>query len=551
MVLARNPTVVVAAMVALSARVFFWAYTGRTWEDALITLRPAVNLLRGQGLTYNVGEGHVYSYTSAVSVLVPIAGEALHRGAGLLALRLASLVAVVVALVMADRIGRRLGLGRWAMLFVFAYLALDEWQVFFGMAGMESEIAVAVLLTGIYATMSDRLVLGGLVLGAAFLARPDFLIWIGPASLYLLARHRRAAVGPLALGALVAAPWLLFTALYYGSVVPQTIRAKDATYGAGRPGSLLDFGADLAWLGGRMQYHQNIWRLFTPFLENSFVLHAPVPTRILGAVAVLVIGLALLGAAATWSLPGWWTAVAFVLFFAVYRVLFLPNVYFEWYLPPFLAVVALLVAAGIDRVGKSPLGRAQPVLALGLALAFAAPAIWTYRSDAIIQRQIEASVRTRVGLYLAAVTTPGQHVATESAGYVGFYSGANLYDFPGLTSKRSLAVMEAAPPDKRTLIYLVYKLQPEWLVLRPYELASLAADYPDVRSRYVEARHFSIAVSPSWGGLDLANIDRDFYVMRRTDVQPPGGNQPYGDQALSTRGGGGDPAATGGKPGPP
>ena len=65
-------------------------------------------------------------------------------------IRLVSLACFALAAVYAYRIANELGLGRWPTAFVLAYLALDQNQVFFGVAGMETQIAVAVLLAGFY-----------------------------------------------------------------------------------------------------------------------------------------------------------------------------------------------------------------------------------------------------------------------------------------------------------------------------------------------------------------------------------------------------------------
>src|SRR5262245_65197842 len=87
---------------AIAARLVFWIVTQRVWEDALITITHARNAVEGLGLTHHAGEPLTHGFTSAISVLVPLAGEIVSPGAGLLALRLASLVAAVATIVAAD-----------------------------------------------------------------------------------------------------------------------------------------------------------------------------------------------------------------------------------------------------------------------------------------------------------------------------------------------------------------------------------------------------------------------------------------------------------------
>lgn len=512
----RRP-LVWALLAAITARIVFWLYTGRVWEDALITLTPVRNLFSGNGLTYHVGDGHVFSYTSAISVLIPIAGEVVGHGLGLTALRLASVAGAIAALVFAAQICARLELGRWPSGFVLAYLALDQWQIFFGMAGMETQVAVAVLLGGMYFALQERFALSGIFMGLSLLARPDFVIWVACESLYMgLTKVRKAALA-LALTVAVIGPWLLFTALYYGSIIPQTILAKDASYD-GAQISPLHPASVLPWLVQRLQLHHGIWRLFSPFYENSFVLRAPLPRAVMVPFAAFVMVLAIVGAVVTWRIPPWRPAIAFAGIFVVYRVLLLPPVYFEWYLPPFLAVTAILAGAGLERLGTTQMRSFQPAAAVLLAVAFAAPMLWTFPLDARIQHSIEEKVRVPIGMYLQRRVRPGQHVATESAGFIGYYSGAALYDFPGLTSTVSLRTLRTAAPGQRTLPYLISSLEPEWAVVRPAELTDLATHYPSTRAKYVEDRHFKVSVSTSIAGLDEANIDRDFVILRRKDV---------------------------------
>ncbi len=65
---------------AVLVRLIHWFYTGRVWEDALITMTPARNVWAGNGLTHHLSEPRVHSFTSPLSVLVPLVGEAFGQG---------------------------------------------------------------------------------------------------------------------------------------------------------------------------------------------------------------------------------------------------------------------------------------------------------------------------------------------------------------------------------------------------------------------------------------------------------------------------------------
>src|SRR3989454_10254182 len=96
---------------AVVARLVFWTTTNRMFEDGLTTITHARNVPLGLGLVHHTGEGNVHGFTSAIGVLIPLAGELVHQGSGMFAMRVASLIAVCIALVYARLICRDLRLG--------------------------------------------------------------------------------------------------------------------------------------------------------------------------------------------------------------------------------------------------------------------------------------------------------------------------------------------------------------------------------------------------------------------------------------------------------
>jgi hypothetical protein len=469
---------------AVLARLAFWLITDRVWEDALITVTHARNAVAGIGLTHHPGEPVTHGFTSAVSVLIPLAGEVVVKGSGVFVLRIASILAAVATIVLADRICRRLGLGRWPTAAVLVYLAVDQNHIFYGMAGMETQVAVAVLLWSIDAVMAGTALRTGLSFGVAVLTRPDFVLWNGIATLELAVRDWRRAVRIVLIGALVVAPWIVFTTLYYGSPIPNTILAKSAHFVAPLP-STLDPGALAAWAGAAITDHVSAISLtFAPFFEDTLVVGAPIPLGLAYFVSILVWMLAILGAIRTWRIPGWRAAVLFAAAFAVYRVALLPGAYFDWYVPPHTAILIILAGAGIHSLRPTPQVDPRPALAAIVAVAFAIHTPFSLGLERKLQTDIEVAVRTTVGQELAGLIAPGETLATESAGYYEFYSNATMLDYPGLTSVRAREAMAALPPDRRSIIDFLDAVEADWLALRPAEWDGLRVVYPDTAARY-------------------------------------------------------------------
>lgn len=517
-----DPVLGGAIAAALVARIFFWAYTDRRFEDGLTSITHAVNAANGLGLTHHPGEGHVHGFTSALSVLVPLAGELIHHGWGFLAIRLASLAAAVATVYFADRLARRLGLGTWARVFLLGYLALDYLQIFFGMAGMETQMAVAVLLWGASMIDERRVALAGLALGLSLLARPDFLLWVAPAVAWLFVRRprdtaeRRHALRTVAIAAAVVLPWIVFTTLYYGSPVPHTIKAKALVYEHSPWGlSLNDFWD---WL---KLHFEDTKRSLTGALEPMDEIYFA-NMKTFALVPGVVLLLALIGAWARRRAATLAPLLGFALLFVAYLLYTDPPAYFRWYLPPFLAVVAVLVACGIDWLTRrARVGGAVVSVALLTVFAIQLPVFFPL--DRVIQHKIEDRVREQVGLYLHRVVAPGQTVMAEPAGYLGYYGHVKLLDFPGLTSPTVTNAVAKLPPADRHMGELIPVLKPDWLVLRPLEMLAFSLHYAQVAKQYHFVRRFSVSEQSSRldeFGVAPLNIDRDFSVYRRDGVRP-------------------------------
>ena len=512
---------------AVAARLVFWTTTNRMFEDGLTTITHARNVPLGLGLVHHAGEGNVHGFTSAIGVLIPLAGELVHQGSGMLAMRVASLIAVCIALVYARLICRDLRLGAFPTAFVLAYLAFDQNMIFYGMSGMETQVAVTVILGGVYHVRRQDLVASGIWLGLAPLARPEFVLWVAPALAYLALANLRRGIAAGGIAGAIVAPWIVFTTAYYGSPIPNTVVAKAAV--SPIP-AILSNGSPLPWLEwlfGQVTGHIELLLYhFEPFHEVWSTAAAPLPGPVLIVIAVVVADLFAIGLVASRQVAGWWPALAFVGLFFAYRVYFIPTInYYDWYLPPFLALVMIVVAAGLQRINVwRPM--ITKSLSVALAFAFAMHVPFSFGVESKVQA-VENQVRTNVAEYLKATVPPGESVTSESAGYIGFYGGVKLFDYPGLTSKTSVRALQALPPDQRDLPHLVAALRPDWLVLRPWELNSLREQFPEIAAEYEVVRVFQMsgvsdaqldadgANTISFGGLSETDVDEKFIVLRK------------------------------------
>ena len=349
---------IAGVVVGVAARIAYWVYVHHDFEDALITDTHARNVVEGIGLTPNYAVGHVQGFTSALSVLIPLIGEVIHQGSGLDAMPVASIISFVVTAAFAYFLARKLQIGRWPTGFLLAYLALDYNNVMYGMSGMETQLAVAAIFAVAYFVVMQKFVAAGISIGLSLLARPDFLLIAVPAVIALLIMNYRRGLLATGLALVVVGPWIVFTQIYYGSVIPLTILAKDQAYTdyppiGHTPRSLWHF------ITSQLSQHDGLWRYLAPFKESFSVVKAPISDSLLFAIAVVVAVMAVVGAFALRRVPGIWVVTTYVVLFALYKIFFLPPTYYEWYLPPFMGLLMLYAAAGLTRCRASGVGRHQ------------------------------------------------------------------------------------------------------------------------------------------------------------------------------------------------
>jgi hypothetical protein len=216
-------------------RLFYWLYTGRVWEDALITVLHSENFAAGLGLTHHhPGFPPVHGFTSPLGVLIPLAADIFHPGWGLKLIKLVSALISIptVLLAAAVALNPAFRLNVWLVYLLAAYLAFEHHQVLWGMAGMETQVAVFTLFLAMHQALQPRLrpAALGAAMAVCVYARPDFVLFLLFLALYVFLRDKAAFFRGLAVSLALYAPWVAFTTLYYGSPVPNTIVAKGLGY---------------------------------------------------------------------------------------------------------------------------------------------------------------------------------------------------------------------------------------------------------------------------------------------------------------------------------
>lgn len=205
-------------------------YSEYIFEDSYITYRYALNLAEGRGFTFTPGE-RVFGTTTPLYTLllalarlggadIPAAGSFLHAA-------LTGAVAVLGGLVL-----RRFGAPSAAV--VFAVLAVTGYADLAQFWGMETPLALALILGSMLSVLHRRDTTAAVLVALAFLTRYDAALFAIVLFATLAVRDRSVPWRPGCIALGIVLPWLAFAWIYFGSPLPNTLQAKVAETSAAK-----------------------------------------------------------------------------------------------------------------------------------------------------------------------------------------------------------------------------------------------------------------------------------------------------------------------------
>lgn len=406
-------------------------------DDAYITFRYGQNLATGNGLVFNPGE-RIMGSTSPGHVLLSALGywlvgrEALPSVMSALgclgwiaqAIAVAAILRGALGQVNANLVGLCIAAGAaWSHRFV----------------ALETNLAAALIMTAMALGVGSCWIAAACACALAGLMRPDAYIIGLPLGLLCIHDTRAECWKPAAVGAIVSAPWLLFAAWYFGTVVPQSAVSKVQTV------ALRDYAT---WLFNYPAMNLLAWRL-------SFRGIGEIPGIAATAVWIMAAwGAYLLGRRGRrlWVLPA-----SLGMYIAAYLVL-CAAVGIEWHLYPVMLLLAILTLAGLSLGAEALLPRhvaSHAVVALLLGIA----ALVGYRSWQYAYIHEHAywygardMVYRRIAEYLRTHADPGDVVAAEAVGTIAYYSQLPILDLEGLITAKPRE--QLTDPQRRPRWYI-------------------------------------------------------------------------------------------------
>lgn len=446
-------------LLALLSPTLFALATGQVWEDFFISFRHSENLVLGQGLTYQAGQ-RIQGFSSPFAVLLA-AGARWVAGAGSLAgtiwiIRFCGIAAFTIGLwLLLQAFSRETP--AWTTAVIAVLYALDSKAVAFSTNGMETAFFMMFAAGSLASLTKGRAIALGIFWAGLLWTRPDGIVFIGLmaiAALLFSAEPRTRQILKLGQSAAVCAagyaPWIAFAWRYYGTPVPLTVQAKQALSGGFAPGALLlklrSFPTMVSLINLPPWAQSGGWPAFVT------------PAMIVSAAAICY-----------WLLPRGDQLGRRASFVACGSMVYLcvVNGYFPWYFPPVFLFTLPALKALLDTLStRRVLRRAAMAVSCVVLMGYAYLLVDYAQLARATMSIVEWETRRGVGLWLKENARPGDRVLSECPGYIGYFSGLHMVDYPGLVSPEVVTINRVR---KTGLTALGFLLVPEWLVLRPSE----------------------------------------------------------------------------------
>jgi hypothetical protein len=396
---------VVALLLAAASAVQLRGYAP---DDAYITYRIADNIAAGAGWTYNAGETTGNGATSPLYTVLLAVGALVYGNIprlGTLVFVVGIAAAATCTFVLLRRTGDRLA--GWIAV---PFIALNPWLA--STRGMESALFLACTAGTVLSATTGRMFLAGVLGGATTLVRGEGVLLCAVIGLHALVVRRSFPWRFVAGGVAVALPWVAYSLVALGSVVPDTLAAKVAQTRSG--------------------YWREGWLFLTdwrPLLESRpRVWQWGLVVLLLAVVAVVHWWLHGRPHAALWIL----TAFTGGFVFAYGVVLNVPNYHWYYALPVFwLSILAAVGAGHLWQVGRERRDALHMTAGVGGVLAVVLLGWAGFFQGA------NGSNYAAIGRWLDEHTEPDARIAATEIGYIGWHADRPIIDYLGLISPQS------------------------------------------------------------------------------------------------------------------
>ncbi len=481
------------ALYTIVVRLLIWRGSGFAGEDAYITMRYAENLAQGHGFVFNLGE-RVQGSTTPLGTMLVALGIVAGFDAMAFSRTLGILADGITAFVIARWLARPAYDAKWAGLGAALLWALDRAAHEVAVSGMETPLVTLAGVLGFWGVLERRPALLAVSVATLLLLRIDTLPLVLILMCCALLRGVRFSPFNWALLCIPPLAWTIFAWVYFGSPIPNSLRAKLWAYPPSWNLSLSGFHNQFGGSFGK-------FTVFSCLLGALLLFTQLVRTRPASSVSV-----------SSASAPAFRQDERLVLLAAFGWMLLYYGALiagrrpvFYWYLLPPRPLYWILVIWPFHVAARPLISslRIGPQWKTSMAV-FSVAAVmiggghWQIKRIVPVlqvQQQFYDAVIPPLSGFLQQNMRDNERVLLEPIGYIGYFSRRRILDLVGLISPE----VEASYGTRTPLADMLTRLKPEWLCLRPNEVAWLKKQDPALPEKYYRlARTFRHGPKPAY-----------------------------------------------------
>lgn len=465
----ENPVIIIFSIVAFLILLTYCLFTGHIWEDFFITFKFSENLCKGYGLVYEPGT-KIHGFTSPLGVLLPalcyfLSGMTSYLDAIWLFRILFCLPAFICGGIFLIKLFKDSNEKLlYPAVFVALFYVLESKSVMFSVNGMETAFMLMFFSWSMYLMFkgtTQNWLYTGLAWAGLMWTRPDSFIYVGAmaiASIIFADTSRMKIIKSIfkasAVTTLVYLPWFVWAWVYYGTPVPHTVTAKSAVYGNIHYNLIDNLLICLPKIFAPTYPVFSEWPMILKIFSYS------------GGVICFIF----------WVFPikdRFTRLLSFIFFLLTLYLSSMPYAY-PWYFPPvtvlgLVIIVKFIVIMHQLLVKKLSSEHLPKLILTAISCYMVVTFLMASYQFRVQQKEVENGVRMQIGKWLKGQIGENDRIYLECLGYIGYFSGGKMLDYPGLASPSVTKLLK----NGRNFVTVIEPLQPEWIVLRPDEFKGM------------------------------------------------------------------------------
>ncbi len=451
--------------------VFFFSALRFSTDDQFILFRYIENLASGNGFVFNLGD-KILGATTPLFTLVGAFFKYLFASVPTPDIMAwLNIVFFSLATVFFYRLAKRFMSSKMSLVAVLV-LATSLSKVV--PEGMETSLFLLTLFVFLEALFNKKYYLSAVFLSLTLLTRPDALL-VAPLAFIYWWRELgiKEAFKVAGLTGLVAVPWLVFSTLYFGSFIPQSLITKLHIGDIVQLSSLQAFKVQLASMS-RMYWG----KIFDP---SNLILQSV--CNLIPFLVLMYLGARKVINARTWIIFA--IPVAYFISFTISNPVMWP-----WYVSQMEPFWILISFIGFVSILESIKNNIRKVVLVCIILA--GPLYFWMGSVATDDAGREL-MYVPIAHYIREHMTPGETVGVNNIGAIGYYLGTvHVIDFFGLVNAYAVEYYpiteNCTDPNRLYSVppQIIKDTSPDWVVLTDTEeLKNCFEDWDWFTSRYV------------------------------------------------------------------